>query len=498
MPPEKIVVGRYELIEPLGRGGMGAVWLARDRLLGRDVALKEVSPPPGVDPVPLYARVMREARSAARLDHPGIVTVHDVVEEDGRPWIVMRYVRARSLDRVLAEDGPLSPAEAAVLGLQVLEALRVAHAAGVVHRDVKPANVMMEDGRAVLADFGIASLAGDPELTRDGALLGSPMYLSPEQARRQPATFMSDLWSLGATLYAAVEGRPPFARSDVIGVLAAVLTEEPDPPRRAGPLTPVLEGLLRKDPDARMRPDDAARLLSQAAGGHVPVGDVRLVRTDPGASPPGAPPQRDGGRRKLLPILAAASAALILASGTAFVVFSQKDGQPDPDRASQTLSSGTTGGSPSSSAALSTPVVRAGEKQHRNSVYAVVIPENWTVDGTAFLAPEAADGGRLGIVVETHARTPGVDLRRSLEDVASRSDYPGYQRVGDIRSLSQQGAQAYELEFTFRQNNRPARVRVRVFTFLDRFFQVMLLANEERWNEGLPVYERFLATLQGA
>ncbi|MCQ0005174.1 serine/threonine-protein kinase [Actinomadura madurae] len=262
------IAGRYELVEVLGRGGMGAVWRALDRTLDREVAIKEMSPPQGLDDEQVervHARTFREARSAARLDHPRIVTVYDVVEEDGRPWIVMQLVRAEGLDKAIAREGRLPPDRVASIGLDLLDALGAAHSAGVVHRDVKPGNVLLPDGRAVLTDFGIATVAGDETLTQAGAIVGSPAYLAPEQARYQKATPASDLWSLGGTLYAAVEGRPPYQRPDVWGVMAAVLADDPDPLQHAGPLTPVLQGLLRKDPGQRMEPDEAGRLLRQIA-----------------------------------------------------------------------------------------------------------------------------------------------------------------------------------------------------------------------------------------
>ncbi|MFC4905898.1 serine/threonine-protein kinase [Actinomadura gamaensis] len=263
----KVIAGRYELLEVLGRGGMGAVWRARDRTLDREVAVKEVDLPPGLtaeQTARVHERTLREARSAARLDHPGIVTVHDVVEEDGRPWIVMSLVRAPALDAHINRRGrPLPPARVAAIGLDLLDALRHAHAAGVVHRDVKPGNVLLGAERAVLTDFGIASIAGDETLTQTGVVVGSPAYLAPEQARHQKATPASDLWSLGATLYAAVEGRPPYQREDVWGVMAALLSDDPDPVRLAGPLTPVLNGLLQRDPDRRMNADEAERALRQ-------------------------------------------------------------------------------------------------------------------------------------------------------------------------------------------------------------------------------------------
>ncbi|MFC5750639.1 WD40 repeat domain-containing serine/threonine protein kinase [Actinomadura rugatobispora] len=266
--PHPVLRGRYSLAEPVGRGGMGAVWRAHDQVLHREVAVKEVLPPagvPGADLTAWYARTMREARSAARLRHPSIITVHDVVWHDERPWIVMEFVAGRSLADEL-RPGPLEPARAAEIGGQVLAGLVAAHAAGVVHRDVKPANVLLDGGRVVITDFGIATAEGMTVLTASSAILGTPAYMAPEQVRSNAASPASDLWALGATLYAAVEGRPPFQGATPMAVLAALMTEEPEPPRRAGPLRPVLEGLLRKDPGQRMAAEEAARLLSAAAG----------------------------------------------------------------------------------------------------------------------------------------------------------------------------------------------------------------------------------------
>ncbi|WP_327085814.1 serine/threonine protein kinase [Nonomuraea sp. NBC_01738] len=206
---ERQVSNRYRLIEPLGEGGMGVVWRAHDEFLDRTVAIKEVRYT-GVGEAKraeLNARTIREARTAGRLDHPSVIVIHDVIEEDGRPWIVMHLVPSRSLAEVVRQDGPLPPARVAAIGLAVLDALRVAHAAGVLHRDVKPENVLLaHDGRVVLTDFGIASLETDQALTATGGLVGTPAYMPPERLNGQPAGPESDLWSLGATLYAAVQG----------------------------------------------------------------------------------------------------------------------------------------------------------------------------------------------------------------------------------------------------------------------------------------------------
>jgi serine/threonine protein kinase len=267
--PGHVLAGRYQLLDQVGRGAMGIVWRGRDDLLDRDVAIKQIVLAPmssATEAQASYQRTLREARTAARLSHAGVVTVFDVVEEDGSPWIVMELVRARPLDQVVAEDGPLPPAQAAQLGLSLLDALATAHAAGVLHRDVKPSNVLIRpDGKAVLTDFGIATIQGDPGLTQAGMVVGTPGFAPPERVRGATATPASDLWSLGATLYAAVEGRGPFDRAGGSAAIVASIATEPAPRApSAGPLAPVIDALLRADP--AMRPDAAAtaRMLADA------------------------------------------------------------------------------------------------------------------------------------------------------------------------------------------------------------------------------------------
>jgi serine/threonine protein kinase len=268
--PGALVAGRYRTKSELGRGGMGVVWLATDELLHRDVAIKETVWPAGLDDQErdtLRERAMREARTAARLDHPNVVRVFDVAEHDGRPWIVMQLVPYPSLRDVVRENGPLTPPQAAGIGLHILAAITAAHAAGVLHRDVKPANVLLgPDGHVVLTDFGLAVADGSSRVTTSGLLVGSPAYMSPERARGRPATLAADLWSLGATLYAAVEGRDPFERNGALAVLTAIATDEPDRAEHAGSLWPVISGLLRKDPARRPGTDQLERDLRRIAG----------------------------------------------------------------------------------------------------------------------------------------------------------------------------------------------------------------------------------------
>jgi hypothetical protein len=266
---DRLLSGRYRLIEQIGRGGMGTVWWAHDEAEDREVAVKEIHLPPSLghrERLNLLRRTEREALAAGRLRHPGLIAVHDMVIEDSRPWLIMEYVPARSLEDVFVDDGPISPRRVAEIGVQLLAALRAAHAAGIVHRDVKPGNVLLEgSGRVVLTDFGIATYDGATTLTQTGTFMGSPAYVAPEVARGEPATPSSDLWSLGATLYAAVEGRPPYDHETAMATLSALVTSEPDPPTRAGPLRPVLAGLLTKDPARRLTAERAAGLLARAS-----------------------------------------------------------------------------------------------------------------------------------------------------------------------------------------------------------------------------------------
>ncbi|MFG1737404.1 serine/threonine-protein kinase [Micromonospora chalcea] len=254
--PGTTIGGRYSLRSPVGNGGMGTVWRATDTLLRRDVAVKEVVLPPGLAPSDrdaLYERTLREARAAAAIQHPAVVQVYDVVTEGGRPWIVMELLDARSLADMVIEDGPVAPRAVAKIGIALLGALEVAHAIGVLHRDVKPANVLIcSDGRCVLTDFGVARMPTDVQLTTPGMVLGSPHFISPERAMGQEFGPPSDLFSLGVTLYTAVEGRPPFDKGDPIETMHAVVEDPPATPQRSGPLTGVLMGLLEKDPARRM------------------------------------------------------------------------------------------------------------------------------------------------------------------------------------------------------------------------------------------------------
>ncbi|MFD9891460.1 serine/threonine-protein kinase [Amycolatopsis sp. NPDC059027] len=286
----RTIADRYTLVEELGRGGMGVVWRGRDRIIGRQVALKELLLPPGLagpEHTALADRLLREARAAGTLNHPSAVTVHDVIVEDGVPFVVMELIEAPTLQDLIA-TGPLPEQQVAAIGGQVLDALVAAHAAGIAHRDVKPANIMVSaDGRVKLTDFGIAQSGMDQRVTATGAVIGSPAYLAPERIRGEAATPATDLWSLGVALLAASEGGEPFHRDNTAATLFAVLNDPPPLTRTRGLLAEVISGLLAKTPHERMTADRASALLAQAAS---PAGATTVVAA-PTVSTPASYPQ---------------------------------------------------------------------------------------------------------------------------------------------------------------------------------------------------------------
>ncbi|MFJ2443122.1 MULTISPECIES: serine/threonine-protein kinase [unclassified Streptomyces] len=299
-PEGRLLAGRYRLSGVLGRGGMGTVWRALDETLGRTVAVKELRFPSSIDEDEkrrLITRTLREAKAIARIRNNGAVTVFDVVEEDDRPWIVMELVEGKSLAEAVREDGLLTPRRAAEVGLAILDVLRSAHREGILHRDVKPSNVLIaEDGRVVLTDFGIAQVEGDPSVTSTGMLVGAPSYISPERARGHKPGPAADLWSLGGLLYASVEGAPPYDKGSAIATLTAVMTEPLDPPKNAGPLTEVIYGLLVKDPERRLDDAGARGLLEDIIDAPEQAPEPAPDTTRAVPLPP-APPERIPGQR---------------------------------------------------------------------------------------------------------------------------------------------------------------------------------------------------------
>ncbi|MGP3971670.1 serine/threonine-protein kinase [Streptomyces sp. 6N223] len=334
----RLLGGRYRLAVKLGHGGMGTVWRAHDEVVDRAVAVKESRLPEGVAEerrAMLHLRMQREARAAARIDHPNVVTVYDVVIEDGRPWLVMELVRGESLAEVL-ETGTIESREAARIGLAVLDALAAAHEAGVLHRDVKPANVMLgRHERVVLTDFGIAQMEGEQGLTTTGAFVGSLEYTAPERAAGQRPGPESDLFSLGVLLYAAVEGVSPFRRTNSGATLQALMSADPQPPVRApGPLGELVMRLLAKRPADRPRPEEIRRILKEVIAAppvDATVAATRLAGTGTLSLRAGISSPR---RRRRRALLAGAVAAVVLATTLVLAPFSPASPFGDGDDAS--------------------------------------------------------------------------------------------------------------------------------------------------------------------
>ena len=427
----ELLAGRYRLVERRGRGGMGVVWCARDEVIGRTVAVKVLRVLSDATPreaEELRLRMRREARAAGRIRHPGVITVHDVIEAAGRPAVVMELIDGPSLDDVLGDRGSLDPREAAGIGARVCDALDAAHRAGVHHRDVKPGNILIaRDGRVVLTDFGIADITdpagADADLTRTGQVLGSLHHMAPERAQGGPSGPPADLWSLGMTLYTAVEGTFPFQRGTAFSTMMAIVADPLPVPRRAGPLAPVLAALLGKDPARR---PDAARardlLAAIAATPHAtapapsrpPATPPRTEprhQTPPAATTPADAPRPDPdrpagrrpaykpgslnpkspatptGRRRARNPAVLAAAVILAAAGAALVPIAvgtlRGNGSPGP--AAKPTAKTTTRPSPGATARKFPPAA-AGYVRVAEKLFTVEVPDGWRRQG-----PDTAD-----------------------------------------------------------------------------------------------------------
>ncbi|MFF2644584.1 serine/threonine-protein kinase [Streptomyces niveus] len=435
---KRIIDGRFELLERLGSGGMGTVWRARDTVLHREVALKEVrSPDPALAAATPHTahvareRVLREARALARISHPHVVTIHHIVDVGPHPWIVMELLSGDTLQDRIAR-GALSPVHAAGIGRQVLSALRAAHAVGIQHRDVKPANVMLrDDGSAVLTDFGIAALQGATSLTATGELVGSPEYFAPERIRGHDDDPASDLWSLGVTLYVCVEGVSPLRRATSLATLAAVLDEPVPPPVRSGPLAPVLDALLVRDPAARPVAARLDLMLAQAESGKAPDWAPTTVTTVlPPPPPADARPETDDGAptrrgRRTPMVVGAVAVAVALVAGTA-LVHALRDGSGSPS-----AGKGGTTNSPSTKASPQTPKTDApandtgdsGKGKGNDEPSGDDLTGNWVAQ---LASTEKSAGDTARDKQETALRDQGFTNARYLDSDDHASLQPGF------------------------------------------------------------------------
>jgi eukaryotic-like serine/threonine-protein kinase len=502
------------------------------------VAVKEVLLPPDLTDAErdeLFQRTFREARAAGRLTHPNVVAVHDVVQAEGRPWIVMELVRSRSLYQVVNEDGPISPKRAAEIGLAVLAALGAAHSAGVWHRDVKPGNVLLaDDGRVVLTDFGLATFDGDGTVTRSGIILGSAQYISPERARDGSSGPEADMWSLGATLYAAVEGRSPFARDSPMATLTALAIDPPDQPKRAGALRPVLIGLLRKNPRHRMKADEAARLLQRVIDDPKTSAGRKAARVavqraqgvvDQGAVAPMAaavpssqadvrtrtvteetfrqvswPTRRWG----LVVALAAAVAVVGLVTPAVVILLNQSD----PGAVAGPLPSSTpapTGPVPTEAmrvqaCALRSPAegTRLSEASAKDvatygllphwayyrdpSGYAIAVPGSWTVSGIGQLVCFRDPNSAKTAAVFRHGNVAGnpVDLIANTTAWRSAANLTDFDALGIVNVQYDEGGA--DLEYTYQAGGIKMHGVNRMFREKGQVYTIYFLATEDTWS----------------
>ncbi|MGI8408168.1 MAG: protein kinase domain-containing protein [Actinomycetota bacterium] len=527
------IADRYLLGEELGRGGIGIVWRAEDELLRREVAVKEISFPKTVseaDAESLRTRAVREARAAAGINHPGVVGVYDILQHDDRAFIVMELIEAPTLADLVKDGGPLSPSRAAEIGLQILETLRGAHDNGIVHRDVKPANVMIPAvGRARLADFGIASLQSDPRLTASGIILGSPAYMAPEQAHEGTSSPATDLWGLGATLFFAVCGAPPFDKGQAIPTLTAVLSEEPQISENAGALGPVIQALLEKDPANRPGVVEAEAMLTRVAAGE--AGSTATAAATAVAAPPTVPPTLLAGtevddppaRREATPEnatglpdedrgkgLLIGLGVLALLGMIALLLTLRSGDDPATEREPGRRAAGGAGepaqggggdeeeAPPEEDPADEEPAIADGLATYTDPAtgYVVGVPEGWTTtprasNRTDFVSP-------TGAYLRTEwTDTPGDDVLGTLEQIYDNfaASHAGYEEIA-IESVEYQDYEAAQAEYTYTDGDVTLHAINLQFVTGEYGFALNFQANADEWDDLLPTFDAIKASFQ--
>ncbi|KAB1988693.1 serine/threonine-protein kinase [Streptomyces triticiradicis] len=492
----RVIADRYRLEARIGRGGMGVVWRATDQLLGRRVAVKELALDDSLSAEESRLqrdRTLREARAVAQLHHPHIIVVHDVVEDDERPYIVMELIDGGSLAERISENGPVDAREAARIGIDLLGALRRAHEAGVLHRDLKPANVLVEAGtdRIVLTDFGIAQVAGATTLTETGSFVGSPEYTAPERMAGARTGPESDLWSLGALLCTVLSGASPFRRDSLGGILHAVVVDEIRPPAQAAPLLPVVRGLLERDPERRLDAAEAERMLRAFRDtGRTPrllvpytptrrdIPHVSLRRPGPepssGSAAVADSPPRQSTRSLLVAAALVAAMAGAGVSAAALLMGGGGDGRPAPSSAPGTprtpsVSSSTSSTASPASGPRSAPPTEAGPTAavtgHRTpsartapsgyriasdaNGFSLAVPEGFTRDpqGERIFYMSSGDTFRIGIKVADPAPGGPLGVMRRA-DASGPASNPGY-RDGTVARTVHDGHTAALWEFTW-------------------------------------------------
>jgi serine/threonine protein kinase len=493
----RLIAGRYRLTEQIGRGGMGTVWRADDEVLDRQVAVKRLHVQPHLtadELATLYERTRREARSAARITHPNVIVVHDVVDDEGRPCIVMEYVPGPTLGEVLKDGHALPPGEAARVGLDMVAALRAAHAAGVLHRDVKPGNVLLGAGdRIVLTDFGIAMTEGSSTLTKTGEMVGSIHYMAPERIRGLKPGEASDLWALGATLYQAVEGHPPFHRATAMETAYAIAVDPLEPMKQAGPLEPLIKALLTREPEERPSAEQAERALQAAWWGE----SATVLPSTP--APQDVPPAPDAdttyepaqvprsaggrGRRRSRKGLVLGSIAVALTATATAVAASLHTSSNSP----------SAGGRASTPASTPSPLPQ-GYHLVRDKQLGISfpVPDGWkpgkrTSDGVTYTDETGLAGITVGVVdpAGPNPKTHFADIEEN-----TKVNYSTYRRLR-MQQTTFRGQPAAIWEFTFQG-------RVRVFRAIDlgfgkegdREYDTYLSAPDAKWDTYRPVFDK--------